>query len=121
MSTQALLFDLDRGSKRRQREQILRLLIDRRGEWVPLPDILRLGIAQYNARILELRALSFNIENDTFWCDGKKLSRYRLIPGVWIKRPKAERKKRQPSAETASAAPSPQQSRFISFETGALK
>jgi len=52
------------GSNRQtQRGLILRLLIDARGEWVPLPEILALGIAQYNARVFELRRLGFAIEN----------------------------------------------------------
>lgn len=46
-----------------QRDRILGLLIEARGEWVPLPDILALGVAQYNARIFELRRLNFNIGN----------------------------------------------------------
>ncbi len=36
-----------------QREKLLRLLQE--GGWVDLPRILELGIAQYNARIWELR------------------------------------------------------------------
>ena len=46
-----------------QRDRILGLLIEARGEWVPLPEVLALGIAQYNARIFELRRLGFNVEN----------------------------------------------------------
>ena len=46
-----------------QRDRILGLLIEARGEWVPLPTILGLGVAQYNARIFELRRLGFNVEN----------------------------------------------------------
>jgi hypothetical protein len=114
------LFDLDPGSKRRQRDQILRLLIDHKGTWVPLPAILSLNIAQFGARILELRALGFNIQNETFWCEGKKCSRYRLIPGVWTKPPRAERKKRRRSTETLNAAPSVQNSNFVQYETGKL-
>jgi hypothetical protein len=46
-----------------QRSKILALLVQARGAWVPLPDILALGIAQYNARIFELRRLGFAVEN----------------------------------------------------------
>ena len=62
-----------------QRTRILRLLIDARGAWVPLPDILTLGIAQYGARILELRRLGFIIENKTDRMDGARHSWFRLI------------------------------------------
>ena len=50
-------------NRKTQRDRILRLLIEARGGWVPLPDILALGCAQYNARIFELRRLNFSIEN----------------------------------------------------------
>lgn len=51
--------------RKRQRQKILELLIAARSAWVPLPAILALGVAQYNARIFELRALGFRIENRT--------------------------------------------------------
>jgi hypothetical protein len=44
---------------------ILRLLVEARSSWVSLPEILALGIAQYNARIFELRRLGFAVENKT--------------------------------------------------------
>jgi hypothetical protein len=46
-----------------QRSRILALLIAARGGWVSLPEILQLGIAQYNSRFFELRRLGFRIEN----------------------------------------------------------
>jgi hypothetical protein len=46
-----------------QAAAILRLLVEARGAWVPLPEILALGIAQYNSRIFELRRRGFKIEN----------------------------------------------------------
>ena len=46
-----------------QRGRILGLLIANRGSAVPLPEILKLGVAQYNARIFELRRLGFSIQN----------------------------------------------------------
>jgi hypothetical protein len=61
-----------------QRARILRLLIDARGEWVPLPEIMACA-AQYNARILELRRAGFNIENRTEGVDGARHSWFRLL------------------------------------------
>lgn len=46
-----------------QCDRLLALLNSRANEWVSLPDILVLGIAQYNARIFELRSLGHRIEN----------------------------------------------------------
>jgi hypothetical protein len=66
-------------SSKTQRSRILRLFIEARGEWVPLPDILTLGIAQYGARILELRRTGFSIENRTERRDGTRHSWFRLI------------------------------------------
>lgn len=47
----------------RQRDRLLALLEARENLWVPLPDILSLGIAQYGARILDLRRLGHRIES----------------------------------------------------------
>lgn len=66
-------------SSKTQRSRILRLLIEAHGAWVPLPDILALGIAQYGARILELRRTGFNIENRTEHIDGARHSWFRLV------------------------------------------
>lgn len=65
-----------------QRAAILRLLIDAHGAWVPLPEILALGVAQYNARIFELRRLHFNIENRTEQVDGVRHSWFRLASSL---------------------------------------
>jgi len=46
-----------------QRAAVLNLLAKANGAWVPLPEILALGVAQYNARVFELRRLGFAIEN----------------------------------------------------------
>lgn len=62
-----------------QRARILRLLVDARGGWVPLPELLALGIAQYNARVWELRRLGFTIENRTETMDGQRHSWFRLV------------------------------------------
>jgi hypothetical protein len=61
-----------------QRTQILRLLIDARGGWVPLPKLLACA-AQYNARVLELRRLGFVIENKTERVHGVRHSWFRLV------------------------------------------
>lgn len=50
-------------TSRTQRDRILRVLIEARGQWVPLTAILALNIAQYNSRLLELRRLGFAISN----------------------------------------------------------
>ncbi len=47
-----------------QRQQILQLLQEREGQWVPLYEILPLA-AQYSARIYELRAAGYEIRNRT--------------------------------------------------------
>ena len=48
--------------------------------WIPLPDILRLGIAQYDSRILDLRRSGLVIENNIEVVNGEKHSFYRYIP-----------------------------------------
>lgn len=65
--------------RKTQSAAVLRLLIDAHGSWVPLPEILALGIAQYNARILELRRLGFVIENKTERVNGARHSWFRLV------------------------------------------
>jgi hypothetical protein len=59
-----------------QRGRILGLLIEAKGGWVPLTSILELGVAQYNARLFELRRLGFKIENRRLG----EHSAYRLVP-----------------------------------------
>lgn len=62
------------------REKVRRLLERYRGQWVPLNTILRLGVAQYNARILELRREGLRIENRCEWINGKKCTWFALDP-----------------------------------------
>lgn len=57
-----------------QHAKIMSLFKSRQGQWVPLPDILALGVAQYNARILELRRLGEQISNKTEVVNGQKHS-----------------------------------------------
>ncbi len=58
-----MTFTISSSQKSTQRDRMLALLRGGAGSWVPLPDILRLGIAQYNARIYELRRLGHCIES----------------------------------------------------------
>ncbi len=62
-----------------QAAALLRLLISARESWVPLPEILKLGLAQYGARIHELRRLGFAIENRTERVNGARHSWFRLV------------------------------------------
>ena len=57
-----------------QHTRILALLRSRPGQWIPLPEILGLGIAQYNARIKELREEGYEIKNKTDWVAGVRHS-----------------------------------------------
>lgn len=86
------------GTYENQRQQILTLLAsahsghswtgctnDQCG-WVPLPQILSLGIAMYQTRIFELRhKAGLNVENKM---NGPSKSWFRLGPGQWKKPPK---------------------------------
>jgi hypothetical protein len=56
---------------------ILAELINARGAFVPLPEILK-HAAQYSARIHELRRMGFKIENKTEIRDGVRHSWFRL-------------------------------------------
>jgi hypothetical protein len=68
-------------SRSTQRSRILALLIEARGAWVGLPEILALGIAQYNARLFELRQMGFVIQNRVDRDNGRRLSYFRLVAG----------------------------------------
>lgn len=64
-----------------QRNRILELLIDARGEWVPLPQISQCA-AQYNARIFELRHMGFRIPSPrTQTVNGRRRTWYRIDLG----------------------------------------
>jgi hypothetical protein len=77
-----------------QRARILRLLIEARGAWVPLPEIM-VCAAQYNARILELRRMGFNVENKTERVNGARHSWFRLVTSSAAPAPKPEPTKPQ--------------------------
>jgi len=70
-------------SRGTQRGRILGLLIAARGSGVSLTEILALGIAQYNARIFELRRLDIPIQN--YQEGGHDL--FRLVPGASVPAP----------------------------------
>jgi hypothetical protein len=67
-----------------QRGAILGLLVSARGQWVELPEIMRLA-AQYGARVFELRRLGFKIENKVRDVDGTRHSWFRLTPSAQIR------------------------------------
>jgi hypothetical protein len=82
---------------KRQRDKLLELLQNAPfqekhplgpGAWVSLQEIIRLGIAQYGARIQELRRelepKGWRIVNDTLWSEleQRKHSWYRLVSAV---------------------------------------
>lgn len=69
----------DAHAKPTQRDRVLNLLREANGEWVSLTRILELRIAQFGARILELRRAGHNIENRTEEVDGETHSWYRLV------------------------------------------
>jgi hypothetical protein len=57
-----------------QHAKLMRLFQSAPNQWISLPEILALGIAQYGARILELRAGGENIENKTAWVNKQRHS-----------------------------------------------
>lgn len=53
-----------------QEERLRALFEAHQGEWVALPTILSMGIAQYNARLFSLRRKGMAIKNKTQMIDG---------------------------------------------------
>ena len=88
-------------SRKTQRARILRILIDAHGAWVPLPEVLALGIAQYNSRILELRRAGFNIENRIEGVDGTRHSWFQLLASPAAPAPKLVKEKTPPADSAA--------------------
>jgi hypothetical protein len=60
-----------------QKDRIKELFESRPNEWITLPEIMALHIAQYNARIKELRGIGMAIENHWDFVDGIKHSWFR--------------------------------------------
>ena len=63
-----------------QRDRIRKLFTDNPYRWIALPEILYMGIAQYNARIHELRHDGMNIKNKWKIVDGVKHSSFMYVP-----------------------------------------
>lgn len=64
----------------RQKDRLLSFFKERPNVWIALPEILTLGIAQYNARIYDLRNEGITIENRWEIIEGVKHSWFRYIP-----------------------------------------
>ena len=62
-----------------QAARLRNFFCDRPGQWIPLPVILELHIAQYNARIWDLRGVGMTIENRTEVVDGVRHSFFRYM------------------------------------------
>lgn len=80
-----------------QNEKLDRLLSDHEGEWVPLPDVMALGIAAYSRRFEDLRKLygpqGYAIENKMErGSDGVTRSWYRKVRAGY---PQAEKPETQ--------------------------
>lgn len=70
---------MDKSHKKTQHDQILEAFAVHNGVLSP-GDIMRLGIAQYNARIKELREKGYNIKNEYLGTtDGVKRTHFILI------------------------------------------
>lgn len=63
-----------------QAERLAALFRANPNEWIPLPRILGLGIAQYNSRIWYLRRKGMQIENRTQYERDIKHSWYKYMP-----------------------------------------
>jgi hypothetical protein len=64
-----------------QKDKLKNLFKTNPNKWISLPEILSMGIAQYGARILELRREGMNIENKILEIvDGQKHTAFRYTP-----------------------------------------
>ncbi len=62
-----------------QRAAILRLLEERKGQWVPSYELAGIAL-QYGARVLELRRAGYAIENKAQHVNGQIHAAFRLVP-----------------------------------------
>lgn len=62
-----------------QLRRIVECLLETPNGWTPLPKILALKIAQYNARFFEARRKGFVIENRTARVGCKRYSWFRIV------------------------------------------
>jgi hypothetical protein len=66
-----------------QRENVLRLLLSRRGEWVPVAEVVKAGGYQYGARIHSLRhEFDYQIESRT---ERVRTGRHSHVVRSWFK------------------------------------
>ena len=65
-----------------QKARIANLFLSRPNQWIPLTEILGLYIAQYNARIFELRRDGMNIENKIEAVNGVRHTWFRYVPKI---------------------------------------
>jgi len=69
--------DAPHGARRSQRQQILKLLLDARGQWVPAPALAAISL-QYSARVRELRLDGWRVDNRCPVVRGVKRGEFRL-------------------------------------------
>lgn len=64
----------------RKSQQVQILYALERKEWVTVPEMMRMGIANFTARISELRGMGYTVTNDKYWSkkDKRFHSRYTL-------------------------------------------
>jgi len=65
--------------RQKQRDKLRQFFMFHRDNWVPLPDILKLGIAQYNARIFDLKSEGMEIINKIEIVNGNRHSWYKYV------------------------------------------
>ena len=63
----------------RQIDELRLFFKERPNEWIPLNEIIRLGLAQYNARIFELRGEGMKIEQKSEMSSGRRYSYYKYV------------------------------------------
>ena len=72
--------------KTTQRKRLRELFESRPEQWVPLPTILEMRIAQFGARILELRRAGMNISNRVKIVNGQHCSCYMYKPETKVQK-----------------------------------
>ena len=63
-----------------QYKRLEKVFRDSPNEWIPLPRILLMGLAQYGARILELRKSGMDIKNKVERVNGTTHSWFMYVP-----------------------------------------
>jgi hypothetical protein len=68
-----------------QRANLLRLLLSRRGEWIPASEVAKVGGLQYGARLYELRhEQNYEIESRT---ERVRAGRHSFVKHSWFRLP----------------------------------